>query len=92
MASLTIAQLSDLHCGSPFFDPALLSAAVDEILDLKPDLVVVAGDLTQEGYAEEFEMARDFLRPLREALTTVIVPGNHDVLGHRIERGCAHCR
>ncbi len=78
MASLTIAQLSDLHCGSPFFDPALLSAAVNEILDLQPDLVVVAGDLTQEGYAEEFEMARDFLRPLREALTTVIVPGNHD--------------
>lgn len=78
MASLTIAQLSDIHCGSPFFDPALLSAAVDEVLDLQPDLVVVAGDLTQEGYAGEFEMARDALRPIREALTTVIVPGNHD--------------
>lgn len=78
MAALTIAQLSDLHCGSPFYDPALLSAAVGEILDLQPDLVVVAGDLTQEGYANEFEMARDALRPLREALTTVVVPGNHD--------------
>ncbi len=78
MASLTIAQISDIHCGSPFFDPKLLEAAVEEILDLQPDLVVVAGDLTQEGYASEFETARDALRPIREALTTVVVPGNHD--------------
>lgn len=78
MAALTIAQISDIHCGSPFYDPALLEAAVHEILDLQPDIVVVAGDLTQEGYAPEFEMARDALRPLQEQLTTLIVPGNHD--------------
>lgn len=78
MAALTIAQISDIHCGSPFYDPALLQAAVGEILDLQPDIVVVAGDLTQEGYAPEFEMARDALRPLQEQLTTLIVPGNHD--------------
>lgn len=78
MAALTIAQISDIHCGSPFYDPGLLDAAVHEILDLEPDIVVVAGDLTQEGYAPEFEMARDALRPLQERLTTLIVPGNHD--------------
>ncbi len=76
--ALVIAQISDLHCGSPFFDPALLDAAVGEILDLGPDLVVVAGDLTQEGYASEYHMARDALRPLQDELTTVVVPGNHD--------------
>ncbi len=76
--ALVIAQISDLHCGSPFFDPALLDAAVGEILDLAPDLVVVAGDLTQEGYASEYHMARDALRPLQDELTTVVVPGNHD--------------
>ncbi len=75
---LVIAQISDLHCGSPFFDPALLDAAVGEILDLSPDLVVVAGDLTQEGYASEYHTARDALRPLQQELTTVVVPGNHD--------------
>ncbi len=78
VAGITIAQISDLHCGSPFYDPNLLAAAVDEIEDLSPDLVVVAGDLTQEGYASEFELARDALRPLQEAFTTVVVPGNHD--------------
>ncbi len=78
MPGLTIAQLSDIHCGSPFFDPNLLTVAVNEVLDLDPDLVVIAGDLTQEGYAPEFETARDALRPIMERLTTVIVPGNHD--------------
>ncbi len=76
--ALVIAQMSDLHCGSPFFDPKLLASAVEEILNLAPDLVVVAGDLTQEGYAPEYYTARDALRPLQEELTTVVVPGNHD--------------
>lgn len=76
--ALTITQISDLHCGSPHHDPGLLTAAVDEILALSPDLVVVAGDLTQEGYADEFQAARDALRPLTDALTTVVIPGNHD--------------
>ncbi len=78
MAAFTIAQISDLHCGSPFFDPKLLDSAVAEILALDPDLVVVAGDLTQEGYAPEFQTAAEALRPLQEALTTVVIPGNHD--------------
>lgn len=73
-----IAQLSDIHCGSAYFDAQLLSAAVEEIRTLAPDLVVVAGDLTQEGYAAEFQTAREALAPLMEELTTVVVPGNHD--------------
>ncbi|MDP8958609.1 MAG: metallophosphoesterase [Actinomycetota bacterium] len=78
MAPFVIAQISDIHCGSAYFDPLLLAQAVDEIRDLAPDLVVVAGDLTQEGYASEFQTARDALRPLQEELTTLVVPGNHD--------------
>jgi 3',5'-cyclic AMP phosphodiesterase CpdA len=62
----------------------LLADAVEEILALAPDLVVVAGDLTQEGYPDEFQAARDALRPIQEALTTIVVPGNHDAknVGH----------
>ena len=76
--SLTVAQLSDIHCGSQYHDSGLLIEAVEEIRQLHPDLVVVAGDLTQEGYADEFQTARDALRPLMEELPTVVVPGNHD--------------
>jgi 3',5'-cyclic-AMP phosphodiesterase len=77
--SLLIAQLSDLHCGSPYFDPDLLQAAVRETIALEPDIVLVGGDLTQEGYANEFRTAQRFLEPLMESgLPTVIIPGNHD--------------
>jgi 3',5'-cyclic AMP phosphodiesterase CpdA len=75
---LTIVQLSDIHCGSPLFDPMLLRAAVDETLRLQPDLVVIAGDLTQEGYPDEFQMARDGLRAIVDELPTLVIPGNHD--------------
>lgn len=82
--SLTIAQISDIHCGSPHHDPDLLTVAINEILSLKPDLVVVAGDLTTDGYADEFQAARDALRPLQEEFTTIVIPGNHDAknVGH----------
>lgn len=74
-----IAQLSDLHCGSPYFDPELLTAAVHEVVAMRPDLVVVGGDLTAEGYANEFRTAARFLEPVFDAgLPTVVIPGNHD--------------
>jgi 3',5'-cyclic AMP phosphodiesterase CpdA len=77
--SFYIAQLSDLHCGSPYFDHELLTNAVAEIKALAPDLVVVGGDLTAEGYAAEFRTAQTHLEPLFDAdLTVVVIPGNHD--------------
>ena len=44
--SFVIAQLSDLHCGSQYFDPELMQAAASEVVGLAPDLVLVGGDLT----------------------------------------------
>ncbi|HLF98918.1 MAG TPA: metallophosphoesterase [Acidimicrobiia bacterium] len=74
-----IAQISDIHCGSPLFDEHLLATAVDEILAMQPDLVLVGGDLTQDGYAPEFELARRHLQPLLDSdFTTLVIPGNHD--------------
>ncbi|MEA2716673.1 MAG: 3,5-cyclic-AMP phosphodiesterase [Actinomycetota bacterium] len=71
--------MSDLHCGSPFFDGDLLDAAVNETIALDPDLVIVGGDLTQEGYAGEFTTAQHHLEPLFErGLTVLVIPGNHD--------------
>ncbi|HEX6312178.1 MAG TPA: metallophosphoesterase [Acidimicrobiia bacterium] len=77
--SFVIAQLSDIHCGSQYFDPELMQAAASEVLALGPDLVLVGGDLTQEGYANEFRSAQRHLEPITESgLPTVIIPGNHD--------------
>ena len=77
--SFLIAQLSDIHCGSPFFDPQLLHHAVEEVRSVAPDLVLIGGDLTTDGYAHEFREAQNQLAPLLESeLTTVVIPGNHD--------------
>ncbi|MDP9222401.1 MAG: metallophosphoesterase [Actinomycetota bacterium] len=76
---LTIAQISDLHCGHPTFDSELMEMALKEIVDLDPDLVVVAGDLTSEGYAPEFREAKKYLDRLAH-LDMIVIPGNHDLM------------
>ncbi len=46
---------------------------------MRPDLVVIGGDLTQEGYAPEFDQARRLLDPLLgDEFATLVIPGNHD--------------
>jgi 3',5'-cyclic AMP phosphodiesterase CpdA len=73
----TIAHLSDLHCGSPFFVPELLENAITEINNLKPEVVVISGDLTAEGFVEEYRLAADYIAHF-ECENIVVIPGNHD--------------
>lgn len=70
-----IAHLSDLHFGRT--DPAVVHGAIDMINRLKPDLVVVSGDLTQRARSHQFRAARAFLDRLPKP--QVVVPGNHDI-------------
>src|SRR5215217_1118645 len=81
---MRIIQMSDLHVGEGLFREELLRAAVAETNELKPDLVVVAGDLTMEGYRGEFERCKQFLDELT-CPNVVVVMGNHDArnVGYR---------
>jgi Icc protein len=81
---MRIVQMSDLHVGEGLFRPELLSAAIQEANELRPDLVVVAGDLTMEGYRGEFEECRRFLGELTCG-KVVVTMGNHDArnVGYR---------
>lgn len=76
--------MSDLHVGEGLFRPELLSAAIREANELAPDLVVIAGDLTMEGYRSEFEECKRFLSEL-ECRHVVVTMGNHDArnVGYR---------
>jgi 3',5'-cyclic-AMP phosphodiesterase len=74
---MLIAQLSDIHTGGARYQEASLRAALDEINELSPDLVVVAGDLTDEGYPDQFAMAKERLEDI-ECPRVVVIPGNHD--------------
>ncbi|MEX2619688.1 MAG: metallophosphoesterase [Egibacteraceae bacterium] len=73
---LRIAQLGDIHCGTPTFEASLLEQAVERINALRPDAVAVVGDLTAAGYGEEFAEAAGWIGRLEAPV--VVVPGNHD--------------
>jgi 3',5'-cyclic AMP phosphodiesterase CpdA len=79
-----IAQLSDLHVGGARFRADLLQRAVEEINESRPDLVVIAGDLSDDGYPDQLGEAARALERL-EAERRVVVPGNHDArnVGYR---------
>jgi 3',5'-cyclic AMP phosphodiesterase CpdA len=74
---LTICQISDIHCGSPYFIPDLLERSILEINDLEPAAVVVSGDLTNAGYRQEFEASSEYVRRFR-CENVMVIPGNHD--------------
>jgi Icc protein len=71
-----IAQISDLHLGPQFVESAY-QQAVKEILELSPDLLVVTGDLTENGVLREYRAAAEALAKL-DRFPMLIVPGNHD--------------
>ena len=62
---MLIAQLSDVHVGGARFRLELLRAAIEEVNAAAPDLVVVAGDLTDDGYPDQYPEAREELAATR---------------------------
>ena len=77
MSTITIAQLSDLHCGSAHFVPSLLDRALVEVNELEPDVVIVSGDLTDFGLRGEYQLAADYLARIA-CERVIVIPGNHD--------------
>jgi 3',5'-cyclic AMP phosphodiesterase CpdA len=70
-----LAHLSDLHFGRS--DARRVSSLVSVLGELRPDLIVISGDLTQRARPAQFREARAFLDAL--AAPVLAVPGNHDV-------------
>jgi len=76
-----LVQLSDLHVGGneDGKDPIpRLEAVVEAIRSLPnaPDAALVSGDLTDDGAAEGYRVAREMLAKL--AVPLHVLPGNHD--------------
>ena len=70
-----IVHLSDLHfC---HIDPVVVPALRDTLYDVRPDIIVVSGDLTQRARDREFAAARAWLDTI--SFPRLVVPGNHDV-------------
>ena len=73
---LRIAQVSDMHCGTVTFEPGLMESTIRRVNALRPDVVVVVGDLTAAGYEWEFAEAAEWISQFEAP--AVVVPGNHD--------------
>ena len=71
----TIAHLSDLHFGRT--NPEMVAQLRAHLTGIRPDLVVVSGDLTQRARIAEFQEAKAFLDALPKP--QIVVPGNHDI-------------
>jgi 3',5'-cyclic AMP phosphodiesterase CpdA len=76
----TVVHLSDLHFGR--VDDAIVGPLTRHIVEMRPDVVTVSGDLTQRARSNEFREAQAFLKALPSP--QIIVPGNHDVPLHQL--------
>jgi len=73
---MLLVQISDIHCG-PMFRRDTFRSAVREISELCPDVVLVTGDLVEDGLMSEFKMAEKELGKIK-AEKIIYVSGNHD--------------
>ena len=71
-----IAHISDLHISKSEFDEEIFMQAVSEINHLNPDMIILTGDITDNGYYKEFQQATKYLAMFEPPLFAV--PGNHD--------------
>lgn len=72
-----IAHISDIHVGSNHFVSNLLNRAITEINEMQPDLVLVSGDLTNDGFRQQYSACRAYLDNIK-CERMVVIPGNHD--------------
>ena len=79
---LKLLLLSDIHVAGPDMPPERLAKIVVQLNRLRPDLVLIAGDLVSEKRsATQIYTAAEVVAPLgklRAPLGVVVVPGNHD--------------
>lgn len=76
MSRLRIAHLSDPHFGT--IKPGVREGLLESLKELKPDLILITGDITQRARAKQFKEAKEFVHQL-SPVPVIAVPGNHDI-------------
>lgn len=74
-----ILHISDTHFGTEV--PVVVEAMVKQAAALKPDIVILSGDITQRARRDEFAAAKELFRRIG-APVHLAVPGNHDLPLH----------
>lgn len=75
---MKIFHISDLHFGmqQPFIEDHFFK----EIETIKPDIILISGDVTQRATSEQFLLFSTFLKKIDGMI--LVVPGNHDIPLH----------
>jgi len=76
--TVQLLHLSDLHFGG-LADVDQIEGLEQMLPDLRPDAVVVTGDLTQRARHGEFQRARALVQTAARTAPVLVIPGNHDV-------------
>ena len=76
--TVQLVHLGDLHFGG-VADIRQIEALEAMLPDLRPDAVVIAGDMTQRARHGEFQRTRAFARVAAQTAPVLAIPGNHDV-------------
>jgi 3',5'-cyclic AMP phosphodiesterase CpdA len=74
---MLLVHLSDLHCGAETFSPKTLETAIREINALKPDAIVITGDITNMGIIDQYELAAKYIKKFK-CDRVLMGSGNHD--------------
>jgi len=101
MSTITWLHLSDLHLkpARKWDEDIVLKTLLVDVrgqiaAGLRPDMVLVSGDIAFSGAPAEYDMARAFFDDLLAAVRLdrerlLVVPGNHDVDRSAVSRGAA---
>jgi 3',5'-cyclic-AMP phosphodiesterase len=64
---MLLIQLSDLHIGGTYFKQEIFDNIVYEVKNkLKPDVILITGDLTDEGLISQFRRASIEIKKLTD--------------------------
>ena len=75
--TVQLVHVADLHFGG-VADIRQIEALEAMLPDLRPDAVVIAGDMSQRARHGEFQRARAFVRAAAQTAPVMMIPGNHD--------------
>jgi 3',5'-cyclic AMP phosphodiesterase CpdA len=76
--TVQLLHVADIHFGG-LADLPQVEALEKMIPDLRPDAIVLSGDLSQRARHGEFQRARAFVNLAAQTGPVHVIPGNHDV-------------
>lgn len=73
---MLLVQISDIHVGAQFQED-VFETVISEINEIKPDAILISGDLTNEGLIKEYEKCKKLISRF-DCKKIITISGNHD--------------